>query len=62
MAQDRQTIEIELKAYQVEYLEEMASKYAIPDMGKAIRCMIDHAKSEPQKERHIFEVLRCLGC
>ena len=40
----------------------MASKYAIPDVGKAIRCMIDHAKSEPEQERAIFEVIRCLGC
>ena len=40
----------------------MAARYAIPDTGKAIRCLIDHAKSEPGQERAIFEVVRCLGC
>ncbi|MAA51522.1 MAG: hypothetical protein CMJ41_04945 [Phycisphaerae bacterium] len=62
MPQDRHTIEIELKSYQIEYLEAMAARYAIPDTGKAIRCLIDHAKSEPGQERAIFEVVRCLGC
>ena len=62
MAQDRQTIEIELKAGQLEYLQAMAGKYAIADVGKVIRCMIDHVRSEPDRERSIFEVVRCLDC
>lgn len=62
MAQETQTIEIELKAGQVEYLQAMAKQYAISDTGKAIRCLIDYARSEPDQERAIFEVIRCLGC
>ncbi len=62
MAQDTQTIEVELKAGQVEYLQAMAQQYAIPDAGKAIRCLIDYARSTPEQERAIFEVIRCLGC
>ena len=62
MAQDTRTIEIELKAGQVEYLQAMAQQYAIPDTGKVIRCLIDHARSTPEQERSIFEVIRCLGC
>ena len=62
MAQDKTTIELELKAGQVAYLTEMTGKYSIPDTGKAIRCLIDFARDEPDQERVIFEVTRCLGC
>ena len=62
MAQDKTTIELELKADQIAYLAEMAEKYSIPDTGKAIRCLIDFARDEPGQERLIFEVIRCLGC
>ena len=62
MAQDKQSVELELKGYQLEYLDSMMKKYALPDTGKAIRCMIDHAISEPDQERAIFDVVRCLGC
>jgi hypothetical protein len=62
MAQDKATIELELKAGQVEYLEEIAAKYSLPDSGKVIRCLIDYARDEPSQERVIFEVMRCLGC
>ena len=62
MSQDKQHIDLEIKSDQVEYLQTMATKYALPDAGKAIRCLIDHARSEPDQERKIFEVVRCLGC
>ena len=62
MSQDKQQVEVELKSDQVEYLQEMATKYALPDSGKAMRCLIDFARSEPDQERQIFEVVRCLGC
>ena len=62
MSQDKQHIDLELKSDQVEYLESMATKYALPDTGKALRCLIDHARSEPDQKRKIFEVVRCLGC
>ena len=39
----RQEYEIELKEFQKEYLSNMAEKYDLPDMGKAIRCLIDYA-------------------
>ena len=45
MAQDKQSVELELKGYQLEYLDSMMKKYALPDTGKTIRCMIDHAIS-----------------
>ncbi len=62
MSQDKQHIDLEIKSDQVEYLQAMATKYALPDTGKAMRCLIDFARSEPEQERQIFEVVRCLGC
>ena len=62
MSQDKQHIDLEIKPDQVEYLQAMATKYALPDTGKAMRCLIDFARSEPEQERQIFEVVRCLGC
>jgi hypothetical protein len=62
MSQDKQSIDLQLKPYQIEYIESMMEKYTIPDTGKAIRCMIDYAISEPRQERMIFEVVRCRGC
>ncbi|MAB83094.1 MAG: hypothetical protein CMJ24_06620 [Phycisphaerae bacterium] len=62
MGMDKQMIEVELKAPQIEYLEEMAKKYAISDIGKALRCLVDHARSEPDQERFLFEVIRCINC
>ena len=42
----RQEHTLELKAFQVEYLQQMVDRYDLPEMGKAIRCLIDYAIEE----------------
>jgi len=53
---------IELDSSMVEYLNQMATKYSLPDMGKAVRCLINYARENPEKGNEIFDEVRCLGC
>jgi hypothetical protein len=46
----------------MEFLQEMAAKYALADASKAIRCLINYARENPEKQRAIFEEVRCLDC
>jgi hypothetical protein len=53
---------IELDSAMVEYLEETAKKYSLPDAGKAVRCLVNYARENPDKRDEIFDEIRCLGC
>jgi hypothetical protein len=46
----------------VAYLEETAKKYSLSDAGKAIRCLINYARENPDRRDEIFDEVRCLGC
>ena len=52
----------ELKPRQVEYIQQIADSYSLPDESKAIRALIDFAISSPDEEHHIFGEIRCLDC
>ena len=58
----RQEHTLELKAFQVEYLQQMVGRYDLPGMGKAIRCLIDYAIEEEKLEEAIFKWERCHSC
>lgn len=53
---------IELKEDQHEYLREMAEKYALQDLSKAVRCLINYARENSDLEGSIYEEIRCLYC
>ena len=53
---------IELENEKVRFLEEMATKYGLADAGKAVRCLINYARENPDKHREIFEEVRCVDC
>ena len=53
---------LELKESQFEYLDEMMSKYDLPDRSKALRCLITFAMQETQQEASIFTKIRCTNC
>ncbi|MDP1569604.1 MAG: hypothetical protein Q8L86_06340 [Vicinamibacterales bacterium] len=46
----------------VVFLEEMAKAYDLPDIGKAVRCLIDWAREHPEQHKDIFDEQRCLDC
>ena len=53
---------IELDSAKVEFLEEVRSSYDLPDIGKAVRCLINYARENPEKRDEIFSDVRCLEC
>lgn len=52
---------LEIEQVQQEWLNAMAEKYQLPDPSKALRVVLDHARTEGDEEV-IFGISRCLGC
>lgn len=53
---------IQLESEKLRFLEEMAEKYGLSDSGKAVRCLINYARENPDKLDDIFGEIRCLDC
>ena len=53
---------VELETAKVDFLKDMVKAYGLPDAGKAIRCLIDYARDNPDKRKAIFTEIRCLDC
>ena len=53
---------VELVSEQKQFLDEMAQKYALPDVGKAVRCLVNYARENPDRDEAIFGEVRCLDC
>ena len=60
----KETVEqtIKLEPAKVEFLERMAKTYGLSDSGKAIRCLINYARENPDQHESIFAEVRCLDC
>ena len=59
---DLQPHQIQLDSEMVAYLQDVAKKYSLPDVGKAVRCLINYARENPDKSNEIFDEERCLEC
>jgi hypothetical protein len=59
---DLRTYTVELKERQFEYLTRMMEKYELPDESKVLRVLINHAIVETEREREVFEEVRCVDC
>ena len=59
---DAQPCPIELESEKVAYLKQMADAYGLPDIGKAVRCLVNYARENPDKQEAIFHEVRCLDC
>ena len=57
-----QTREFQLKPGQAEFLEQSAKQFNLDDAGKALRCLINYARENPDKTPDIFSEVRCLDC
>jgi hypothetical protein len=53
---------VDLDSEKVQFLKTMAETYGLPDMGKAIRCLIDYARQNSDKQAEIFDEIRCSDC
>ena len=58
---DKINASLEIERVQQEWLDAMAEKYQLPDPSKALRIVLDHARTAGD-ETAIFETIRCLGC
>lgn len=62
MAKDKQIYSVELEPAKAAFLEQMAEAHGLPDMGKALRCLIDYARENPQTQEEIFGGVHCVDC
>ena len=53
---------VEMETKKLDFLKEMVETYSLPDTAKAIRCLIDYARDNPDKREAIFAEIRCLDC
>ena len=58
---DKINVSLEIERAQQDWLEAMAGKYELPDVSKALRVVLDHARTSAD-EKGVFETVRCLGC
>jgi hypothetical protein len=59
---DAEARPIELETDKVAFLQQMAKAYDLPDIGKAVRCLVNYARENPDKHEAIFAEERCLDC
>lgn len=59
----KQTVQVELRDYQISFLQDMMEKYKIPDQGKAIRILLDYAVQDADLDL-VFDRknMRCIAC
>ena len=53
---------VDLEPTQLQYLEAIMSRYAIPDVSKAVRVLVNFAMAVPDQEESIFKKTRCRHC
>lgn len=59
---DKQSYTIELEPSKAEFLQAMASQHGLADIGKAVRCLVNYARENPERLAEIFEEVRCVDC
>ncbi len=59
---DAKSYSVDLESAKVQFLQEMAAKHGLGDIGKAIRCLVNYARENPEKHTDIFDETRCLDC
>jgi hypothetical protein len=53
---------VPLKPAMIQFLDEVTESYKLEDAGKAIRCLVNYARENPDKRDEIFGEMRCLDC
>ena len=61
MAGSKKSISFEIQSDLVEMLNDAVEKYDLPDINKAMRCILDYVASDGDWE-NIFNTRRCLRC
>jgi hypothetical protein len=53
---------IDLESEKLQFLKDMTAKYGLADVGKAVRCLVNYARENPDRLDDIFGEIRCLDC
>ena len=59
---DQSPYTVDLESSKVAFLNDMANRHGLADMGKAIRCLIEYAREHPERHEEIFGEVRCHDC
>jgi hypothetical protein len=62
MPKDKMVYSIELEKDMMQFVEQMTTNYQLPDVSKAIRCLINYAREVEGVRDDIFAEIRCLNC
>ncbi len=62
MPKDKALYSLELEKDMMAFMEQMTSKYDLPDVSKAMRCLINYARDVEDAQDAIFTEIRCLNC
>jgi len=62
MPKDKAVYSLELEKDMMEFMEQMTATYDLPDVSKAMRCLINYARSVDEVRDEIFADIRCLSC
>lgn len=59
---DVQSFSVDLESDKIKFLQDVATARGLADAGKAIRCLINYARENPDKHAEIFDEVRCIDC
>ena len=62
MPKDKATYPIELEKDMMGFLEQMTTQYDLPDVSKAVRCLVNYARYVDTAREGIFAEIRCNTC
>jgi hypothetical protein len=62
MPKEKAVYSVELEKDMMQFMEQMTAKYQLPDVSKAIRCLINYARDVEEARDDIFAEIRCLNC
>jgi len=62
MPKDKATYSIDLEKDQMWFLEQMVTEYSLPDVSKAMRCLVNYARYVETAREDIFAEIRCDTC
>jgi hypothetical protein len=62
MPKDKEVYSIELEKDMMAFVEQMTTKYELPDVSKTVRCLVIYARDVEASQDAIFREVRCLNC
>jgi hypothetical protein len=62
MPKDKAVYSIELEKDMMEFMEQMTAQYALPDVSKAMRCLVNYVRDVAAVRDEVFTEIRCLNC